>query len=148
MEPIANKNSETEITELELELLRMEHSRAVESYKSTIENGRNALRSLFIMNGGAAVAMAAFIGNSADSPNRALNLETLSASIAIFAFGVLFASLAHGTNYIATFFYNSEDGSKSAKIGHCVNFITIFFAICGYVSFGMGLLRATQGFLS
>lgn len=134
---------------MQIEKFRMSQNTQLEVYKTVNENGRHALRSLFILNGGAAVAMAAFIGNASKSVTAtSLNLETLSVALYFFAFGVFFAALAHGSNYICSFFYAEYNNSKMAKIGHAINIFTIIVAITGYCSFVVGLLNASRGFFN
>jgi hypothetical protein len=133
---------------LAIEKSRQNHVTSMETYKTVNENGRLALKSLFIMNGGASIAMAAFIGNATKSTAaNTLNLPTLSAALLFFAIGVLFAALAHSTNYICSFLYGDHDIPKIISWGHAFNILTICLAIIGYICFGLGLYRATVSFL-
>lgn len=131
-----------------IEKYKIANSNQMETYKVANDNGRIALRSLFIMNGGAAVAMAAFIGNtSTKSPPNTLNIETLSVALLCFAIGVLLSSVAHGSNFVCSFFYSDAEKPTQVKWGHSFNILTVILAILGYIAFTVGLFKATISFL-
>lgn len=144
-EPERNHSSIEFDQNLTIEKFKAENINALEAYKLINENGRLALRSLFLLNGGAAVAMAAFIGNA--SQNTVMNLFTLSAALLFFSVGVLIATIAHGTNFICSFLYGEYSNKKLVFAGHAVNLTTVGLVISGYVVFVFGLYRATQSFL-
>ena len=122
-----------------------EHNRRIEMYKTTIQSGHLALKSLFIMNGGAAVAMAAFLGQAADK----FDIEKLGGALLWFAFGTFFSCLSQGFNYFTAFIYADTDDNSSkliVRLGNGLNVITIIIAALGFIAFSIGLFNAYQAF--
>jgi hypothetical protein len=79
------------------------HAHGVEMFRSVIQAGQNALRSAFLMNGGASVALLAFVGHlSSVAPKK---VPMLAPSLATFVGGVLVAALASGVTYLSQWFY-------------------------------------------
>jgi type IV secretory pathway VirB4 component len=82
------------------------HAQGVEMFRSVIQAGQNALRTAFLMNGGASVALLAFVGHlSSVAPER---VSTLAPSLTVFVGGVLVAALASGVTYLSQWFYAGE----------------------------------------
>jgi membrane protein YqaA with SNARE-associated domain len=76
--------------------------------------GNNALRALIIINGGAAVAMLAFIGHlvSAGNGKLILTLPLLTAPLEWFGWGVALATLGTGFGYLTNFSLGRASGEK------------------------------------
>jgi len=90
------------------------HAQGVEMFKSVIQAGQNALRTAFLMNGGASVALLALVGHlSSVAPQR---VAALAPSLAVFVGGVLVAALASGVTYLSQWFY-AGDPSWQKKAG-------------------------------
>jgi hypothetical protein len=120
------------------------HAYGLETFRSVIQAGQNALRTAFIMNGGAAVALLAFIGHlSSVAPER---VSSLAPSLAAFVIGVLIAALASGTTYLSQWFFahafNRENRPWLKTMGFILNFAAILFGLGAYVVFAYGMWLA------
>ena len=98
-------------------------SHQVEMFRAVISAGQNALRSAFLMNGGGAVAVLAFIGNLANNdPQR---IPSLAPSLTVFVSGVLLVAVASGATYFSQWFYahlpkwGSAQGTRSTSSPSC-----------------------------
>jgi hypothetical protein len=79
------------------------HAQGIEMFRSVIQAGQSALRTAFLMNGGASVALLAFIGHlSSVAPQK---VRLLAPSLVVFVSGVLVAALASGVTYLSQWFY-------------------------------------------
>jgi hypothetical protein len=121
------------------------HAQGVEMFRSVIQAGNNALRTAFLMNGGASVALLAFVGHlSSVAPER---VPTLAPSLAVFVGGVLVAALASGVTYLSQWFYAGEQ-SWQRKTGFALNIAAILLGLGAYGVFGFGMWRAYRVFAS
>jgi hypothetical protein len=119
------------------------HTQRVEMFRSVIQAGQNALRTAFLMNGGASVALLAFIGHlSSVAPGR---IPSLAPSLAVFVCGVLVAALATGVTYLSQWFY-AGDPSWQKKTGFALNIATILLGLSAYGIFAFGMWRAYRVF--
>ncbi len=103
------------------------------------------MRSFFLMNGGASIAMAAFIGTLATSSQMETKVSGMAAPLGLFAFGTLFASIAFGLAYLSHFLggYDREPKWKSISAG-IANYSAIMFSIGSMIFFGFGLFYGYQ----
>ncbi len=90
-----NANHETALAKY-----RVRTDFALEHFKSVIAVGQTALKSMFLINGGAAVAVLAFAGHLATSCETAV-VQTLAFPLACFVTGLLFVTVASGLTYLA-----------------------------------------------
>jgi hypothetical protein len=119
------------------------HAQGVEMFRSVIQAGQNALRTAFLMNGGASVALLAFVGHlSSVAPER---VSTLAPSLTVFVGGVLVAALASGVTYLSQWFYAGER-SWQKKTGFALNIAAILFGLGAYGVFAFGMWRAYHVF--
>lgn len=120
-------------------------AQGVEMFRSVIQAGQNALRTAFLMNGGASVALLAFVGHlSSVAPEK---VPALAPSLAVFVGGVLVAALASGVTYLSQWFYAGEPSSQK-KIGFALNIAAILLGLGAYGVFGFGMWRAYRVFAS
>ncbi|WP_027938021.1 hypothetical protein [Anaeroarcus burkinensis] len=136
--------------------------------KYSIELGQNTLRYAVLINGGAAVAMLAFIGNIA---SRCQSVSGYLAWGAIwFSLGVLASALSSGSGYFSQCYYAvsfqkrkenmikniNENVADKDKLSECIGcneqrngdwwrYIAIGFALFGYVFFLVGIFAAYKG---
>lgn len=167
-----------EIKKLELEHQRkMTYAQAVdnvliqsqiENFKSIIAMGQNALKSILMINGGAAVAFIAFLNNNMSKllTNDVLPVFYISLwwALVCFGLGTLFASIGYGLAYFTQGQYYKEgevmlmeqrkaawegksisDGQKMSRwhiaaLGCCI--FAYFFFFVGLVCCGIGFYRA------
>jgi hypothetical protein len=106
----------------------------LEMLRSVILTGQNALKSSMLINGGAAVALLAFISHIWDKTLAMGTIEGLTEALLFFVGGVLLSSVASGTTYLTQAFYEEEWW----KTGSRINYITVLLIISAYVIFGFG----------
>lgn len=118
---------------------------SLEMFKSVIEAGRTTLNALILMNGGAAVALLAFLGNSITKapPDPRLQLRSISFAMLLFVLGVGLAGVSMGLRYLTQFLAHG----RSAKAGTWMNWGSIGSGLCSLALFFAGGLRAYAAFL-
>jgi hypothetical protein len=120
------------------------HAQGIELFRSVIQAGQNALRTGFLMNGGASVALLAFVGHMATvAPQK---IPSLAPSLLVFVVGVLVAALASGVAYLSQWFYGGER-SWQKKTGFGLNIAAILLGLGAYGVFAWGMWRAYHVFL-
>lgn len=87
--------------------------------KSAIEIGQNALKYVMLINGGAGVAMLAFVGNIL-SKGFTINCF-LTWSLTSFAAGVLTAAVSSGAAYFSQCYYSSSFEKQKSKLVETIN---------------------------
>jgi len=116
---------------------RLDHARetSLEMFRSVITTGQSALKATMLLNGGAAVAMLAFVGKLVEHDST-FSTE-LGQAVLWFAFGALASVMATGTTYLGQLFYAGEDGwmIRVAKSAHA---LTVFLVIASLAFFGAG----------
>lgn len=129
---------------------QMRHEASLESYRAevdtqgrlldaTIRLGEAALKSAILINGGAAVAVLAYLGNM---QSKSIEVGSMPDSLCSFVFGVLFAALGTGVGYLCQFCY-TEELFKWAKRFHLA---TVGVIILSYILFARGALVAYAAF--
>lgn len=121
---------------------KAQHVSNLEMFKSIILIGQNALKSAFLMNGGATVALLAFISKLSDQCQN--KIPIFAQSLMSFVLGVLFITLASGITYLAQSCYAIPEREK---IGHTLNNIVILFGLVSYGFFIWGAIVAYGGFM-
>jgi hypothetical protein len=71
-----------------------------EQFKAAVSAGENALKSVILINGGAAVALLAFVGSIWDKSANDIDINKLLISMVIFVAGTLFGGLAMSWHYL------------------------------------------------
>ncbi|HYO74103.1 MAG TPA: hypothetical protein VEU33_49335 [Archangium sp.] len=123
------------IDELKLKL-PLQHAATLEQYKSVLESGQTALKTLTTINGGAAVALLAFIGNvlTKGQPIGVPNpIPTLNQAMLAFFFGVFFAGASSGARYLVQLLASR---SSNAATGFMV--CSVLFGTASLVAFLLG----------
>ena len=115
--------------------LRSQHERGLEHFRSVILAGQNALRTAFLMNGGAAAAILALVGHLATNGQHT-HVVRLSASLGLFVTGVLAAGLASGFTYLSQWIY-----AESHKAGMTLNILAIVTGLGSHLLFGLGIWK-------
>ena len=103
-------------------------------YEKLIELGQLALKILVLINGGAAVALLAFIGNIWSSGIERCVAISLTSGIGAFALGVLSGAYAAYSAFSTISFGQSENhalSSKSAKHTNIANKISLVLFFIG-----------------
>lgn len=100
---------------LEIEKAEQQHDRILREFEfhnqATIEVGTIAVRSMFTLNGGAAVALLAFMSGIVDA-SYPIGIENVATGLICFAAGVAMAALAACAAYFANFSNASAVGLR------------------------------------
>ncbi|MDQ8205839.1 hypothetical protein [Pelagicoccus sp. SDUM812003] len=117
----------------------------LEMFRSVILAGQSALKSSLLINGGASVAILAFIGNLATKDSKyEIMISNLSSTLFFFTIGVLCAALGFGTTYASQYSYSRE---KLKWLGHTFQAITISVVVASYSLFGYASFEAKESFV-
>jgi hypothetical protein len=119
----------------------------LEGFKQVIALGQSAINSIILINGGAAVALLAFIGHLAVAATSKYQVASFAESLRFFVAGVLCGALASSTTYVSQFSY-SRSGKWWAATAIIFHVTTITIAICAFASFFQGANLAYQAFLA
>jgi hypothetical protein len=130
--------------QVEIEEYKAKITYGLEMVKSVKEAGHTALKTSFLMNAGAAVALLAFIGNIWNKTQAAIVIKALANSLGLFSLGVLFVAIATGTTYLTNNFY----AVKWNKTGAIVNIISILCVIMSYLTFIFGIIYMYKAFIT
>jgi hypothetical protein len=115
----------------------------VEMFRSVVTAGQAALKSSILINGGAAIALFAFMGNAIAHQPSTFPVSELARSAFAFIIGVLFSSIAASGTYLAQWFYSRfvwESKKWLGTTGHVINFLTWGMVLLSFVSFFYGAI--------
>lgn len=130
--------------QLHIEQNKNYHASQLEMFRSVITSGQNAIRTSFLMNGGASVAILAFIGHLAGiKPEQVTSFANV---LLPFVIGVLAMTITSGFTYLSQWSYDSPN-SKTQKWGFSLNVACIVLGISSYLFFIWGMCRAYTAFL-
>ena len=129
--------------QLHIEENKSSHASQLEMFRSVISSGQNAMRSSFLLNGGASVALLAFIGHLAAIKPE--NVVTFSKVLLPFVLGVLAMTMTSGFTYLSQWLYGNYD-PNSQKWGFRLNIVCILLGISSYFFFMWGMCRAYLAF--
>jgi hypothetical protein len=115
-----------------------------EMFKSVIAASQVALKSAILINGGASVALLAFIGNLWSKGISNSVMLSLSRVMCIFVLGVFAGALACGSMYLTQYCYERE----WIKRGNYFRYSCVFLVITCYVLFFIGSAFAYFTFAS
>lgn len=118
--------------------MKLEHESNLEMFRSTIQAGQQTLRSVILINGGAAVALLAFTGHSLVNKIPGIELPEIAWSLSGFVTGVLAGGLATGFTYL-TQYLGSRDWEKLA---FACNVVAIAVGAAGFAAFAWASYRA------
>lgn len=121
-----------------------ENESSLEMFRSVIQSGQNAMRSSFLLNGGAAIAMLAFISRLTEA--HLDKVAAFTASLIPFVIGVLAIAVTSGATYLSQWFYSGT--TKQQKIGFSLNIFAIVLGLSSYGFFSWGMITAYHEFLS
>ena len=113
-------------------------------YQQVNIQGQAAMKSALLINGGASVAMLAFIGTTINNDTDSLLLLKLCVSMLMFVGGVLSAAVASGVTYLAGLVNSKE--TVTLWLWWTLNIIAIILVVIGYELFIVGSLNAYCAF--
>lgn len=159
IEKIVNESpAQTALSEQELEYYKAKlnswlasqqraHEWNLEMLRSTIAIAQSALKSSLLINGAAAVALLAFIGNVWSSKEHIPTVLGVANAMGFFVSGVLTAAVAAGFAYLAQAGYGNEFGHASRFIGVSGHALAAAGVISSYVLFGYASYLAYHAFI-
>lgn len=142
------KNSpEVEPTPIEIERYKADLQNWIESnkltnegklemFRSVIASGQNAIKSSFLLNGGASVALLAFIGHLAQF--QPAKVAPFSSCLLPFTYGVLAIAVTSGLTYLSQWLYASTH-LRARQAGFGFNVLCILLGFASYAFFAWGL---------
>lgn len=118
----------------DLFLARLKHAADsdLEMFRSVVTAGQSALRAAMAINGLAATAVLAFLGNALAHPTTPGFVAPFAVPLACFIFGVLATSVGYGSNYVSQWLY----GKHREGAGHIFNVVSIALTCASYGGFG------------
>lgn len=138
--------------DLKCEQYKAECDLNLEEYKlkfqATVQSGQAALKSAFLINGGAAVALLAFIGNAWTKTQA--NINGLGFPLLLYVFGVLFPAVASGLTYLSQCQYGKsiKDDDHFARSARKIKWVVIVFVILSYFLFAIATFFAYRFFVT
>ncbi len=136
--------------ENEIKVAQIQSEASLEMFKSVIEAGLTALKSAIIINGGAAIALLAFIGGIINTKKNGASISGIGEALLIFTLGVGLAGIATGLRYITQWLYHDSFDKKITKktaeikecrlekIGNYLRNVLVFIGIASFVMFFWG----------
>lgn len=133
--------------ELGLWLSQHQHVQSwqLENFRSVIILGQSAMKSVILINGGAAVALLAFLGHAISAKLPVTLVAPIAQSLFLFVVGVILASVSLGTTYASQMFY-ALTGKAAHYLGVVFHLATVLLTICAYIWFFRGAYHAISGF--
>jgi len=114
-------------------------------FRSVITVGQGAIKSSFVLNGGAAIALLAFIGHLAQfKPEK---VAEFGACQLPFAYGVLAIAVTSGLTYLSQWLYASPRG-LAKRAGFILNLLCIALGLGSYGLFVWGLFATYRAFVA
>lgn len=123
------------------------HSWNLEGFKQVIALGQSTLKSIMLINGGAAVALLAFLGNLINRSGPSSNVVAFADSMRMFVIGVFLAAVAYATTYFSQLFYDGEKKWQQ-RTGLAFHVITSLIGASSLAAFLWGAHVAYSGFIS
>jgi len=128
-----------------IEANKHQHQSSLEMFRSVIVAGQGAIKSSFLLNGGASVALLAFIAHLAQFD--VAKVPTFAACLLYFAFGALAIVVTSGLTYLSQWLY-ATDRRWTIKAGFCLNIMCIVLGIASYGLFAWGLFATYAAFIA
>ena len=124
---------------------RHAHEWDVEQFRQVIALGQSAMKAGVVINGGAAVALLAFIGHMAGGA-QAFRVLPFANSLWWFVMGVLASGVAFGATYVSQLGYAGKAGWPQ-RAGYLFHALAALGGVFALISFLMGSAAAYHGFL-
>lgn len=117
---------------------------ALETYKGLIQLGQSAINLTVLLNGGAAVALLAFLGSASVRP-----LPDMRWAMGCFLFGLSLAGLTMVGAYVMQLWLYNEEIGRSVPLGHkWILWPCIVVAFLSVFAFAAGSYSAVMAFPS
>jgi hypothetical protein len=146
---VATNAAESKDEEWKIKLTDLKHQSDLAAYEAGQNMNRSlleaaiafagaALKSALLINGGAAVAMLAYLGNTHSGATGEFPYAML-----MYTGGVLLAAMGTGGSYLAQYHY----AKRNDKVGDRFRSVAIALIIVSYVAFALGSHTAYLGFV-
>lgn len=134
--------------DLQGSLAYQEHrnSWSLEGFRQIIALGQSTLKSIMLINGGASVALLAFLGNIVNSPTSRTPILPFANSLGAFVIGVFLAALSYALTYFSQLFYDGEQKWKQTT-GLVLHVATSVVGAAAMIAFLCGAHAAYWGFV-
>jgi len=129
-----------------VEQTKATYSISMENFRAVIAAGQSAIRTMLVLNGGAAVAMLAFIGHLATESSTQGSIGRYATTILFFALGALAAATVSAGTYLGQWFYGHYASPTHVKIGHYLNVAVIVVGLASLGLFTGGMIDAYFAF--
>jgi|ERR1700687_3415691 hypothetical protein len=124
--------------------MAIEDEHAIETFKSIVQISLEGLKLLALFNGGAAVALLAYLGNVA---GKGMPVPNMRFPMACYVVGLIACGLAFLSGYLTQFWLYNESTDQAPRGGHVKFQISgIFFALLGLAAFAVGSYVAAWRF--
>lgn len=131
--------------QLMVEREKSNHASDLEMFRTVIQSGQNAVKTALLMNGGASVALLAFVGKLTEEQHS--RIPAFTDALAIFVCGVFTIVVSSGVTYLSQWFY-AETESWKQRIGLFFNIVAISLGLISYGFFVWGMRSAYSAFLA
>ena len=118
---------------------------SLEMFRSVITAGQSAIRTALLLNGGAAVAVLAFLGHLAGTLND--GVPDFAYCLILFSFGALAITVTSGLTYLSQWLY-AKDQVWAQNAGFWANVGCIALGTLAYGFFVWGMFATYGAFLS
>ena len=122
------------------------HQFDLEMFRSVISVALAALKTVLLVNGAAAIAMLAFIGNIWATSNGKPIVMGAACALGWYVSGVLTAGAASAFTYLAQAGYGNIFGKDSQCFAYASHFIAMSLVLAAYVIFGRASWLAYTAF--
>ncbi|UWS68437.1 hypothetical protein [Pseudomonas mosselii] len=128
-----------------IEIEKHNNSASLESFKSIIASGQNAIKTTLLLNGGAAVALLAFIGKLSESNQS--KIPDFALSLTIFVIAALCSGISSGTTYISQSLYDTDE-KWHELFANLFRYIAITAGAGSLALFAYGIYDSYHSFIS
>ena len=137
------------MNQVEIEKLKIEHEhqRNMEMFRSVITVGQGAIKSAFLLNGGAAVALLAFIAHLIQINSEKVEVTDFSFCLLLFGWGTLAVAVASGFTYLSQYAYAASQ-KWIITTGVILNIIYVALVSASYGMFLWGLYATYRAFVA
>lgn len=111
------------------------HNWSLESFKQVIALGQSTLKAIMLINGGAAVALLAFLGNILSKSHPIVGLHPFASSMLTFVLGVLLSAVAYALTYLSQLGYSGTKPwqQKTGVVLHVLTGLTGAFSMGAFL---------------
>lgn len=138
------KRGPAEEADTRIERMRLGHTEQLELFRAAISAGQSAMKAGFLVNGAAAVALLAFIGNATSSGVAKGFVGPLALPLLLYVLGAFLGVVSQGFVYLAQVGYKEGDKER----GDRWNRVTVGLGILGLLTFPLASWFAYRFFAS